>query len=382
MRCLALAVVLAAAAAPLAHAEDVISIDTNGEADTSNGDPRTAALDVAFGSAVTTVLQDLLPADVRSAHREDLDREIIGRARLWVSKFTVTKDTTAGDRRHLDVAVRVDRDKLIARLGELGISTELVTVLLRITDASGARATFGQGAERDLPGAAALTTTLRAAGMEGKRASASGRAAQAGGTLPVSDEEAADLAKGAHADAAAIAGVTIGAPVHVRGVATEAVAVIANVRLVERRGPKLVGQGSATGAAKGTDPTLVAKVIERVLVGAVGDALPPAKKSLTTSGPFMGADVPVADAGVVLVRLAPKTPWGLVTAELKYLQGARGIKRAALRRLSPSGWVIGVATSESVDRIAQIAKRAPTADTSVTVQVASDIVEVGLTGIQ
>jgi len=379
MRCLVLAVILAAAAAPVAHAQDVVSIDADGEADTSNGDPRTAALDEAFGHAIASVLQDLLPQDVRTAHQADLDREIVGRARLWVAKFTVSKDTTAGDRRLLKVAVRVDRDKLIARLDELGISTKLVTVLLRISDVTGARATFGQGAEKDLPGVAALTTTLRAAGMQLKRASPTGAPARTDGAVPVSDDEAAALAKAANADVAAIAGVTVGAPVHVRGIATDAMSVTANLRLVERRGTKLVGQGTATSAAKGSEQ--VAKAIERVLVGAMTDVLPPVKKTLATGGQFAGADVPVTDPGVVLVRLAPMTPWGLVAAEVRYLQGAKGIKRAVLRRLSPSGWVIGVATSESVDRIAQIAKKSPTADTSVKVKVVSDIVELGITGM-
>ena len=40
--------------------------------------------------------------------------------------------------------------------------------------------------------------------------------------------------------------------------------------------------------------------------------------------------------------------------------------------------MIGVATTESVQRIAQIARKPPATDTSVQVKVVGDIVEVGL----
>ena len=51
-----------------------------------------------------------------------------------------------------------------------------------------------------------------------------------------------------------------------------------------------------------------------------------------------------------------------------------------LRRLSPSGWVIGVASSESVEQVARIAKRAPAADTSATVKIVGGMVELTLAG--
>ena len=89
-------------------------------------------------------------------------------------------------------------------------------------------------------------------------------------------------------------------------------------------------------------------------------------------------DTPISEPGVVLVRLPAKTPWGLVAAELKYLQGAKGVKTAVLRRLSPGGWVIGVATAESVERVSQIVKKAPTAETTVKVKVSGDIIDVAL----
>jgi hypothetical protein len=75
-----------------------------------------------------------------------------------------------------------------------------------------------------------------------------------------------------------------------------------------------------------------------------------------------------------------RTPYAMVLAEQRYLAGAKGVRAAALRRLSPAGWVIGVATSEPIEQIARIAKKAPAADTSVTVKIVGDVVELSLAG--
>lgn len=372
-----------------AHAEDIASYETEGDADVSGSDPRVAALDEAFARAVTLAIADVVAPDVRAARKADLDRELVGRARIWVAKFTVVKDTTDDDRRQLKVTVRVDRDKVRTKLAELNIPTmtpgeaskgRSVTVLLRVADPTGVRATFGASAEKDIPGLGALSAALRTAGMTTKRAPAAGPAVRGDGELPVGDDEADALAAEAKADFATVANVSIGSPVVVRGIPTSAVLVTATVRMIERRGRKVVGQGTATAAARGLEVSVINHAIEHALVGAVTDVLPPPRHALAQAGGFRGEDVPVGEPGVVLVRLAPRTPWGLVAAEQKYLAGAKGVQRAVLRRLSPGGWVIGVTTTESIERIAQIAKKAPATDTSVKVRIANDIVEVTLSG--
>lgn len=383
MRTSLLLVVLLALSS-VAFAEDIVAYETEGDAVLSGSDPRVAALDEAFARGVALALEDVVSADVRTARKADLDREFIARARLWVARFQVTKDTTGDDRRQLRVTVRVDRDKVRAKLAELDIATmtageasrgRSVVVLLRIAEPAGVHATYGAGAEKDVPGLAALSSVLRTAGMATKRAPTAGPAARADGDLPLSADEAEAL--DAKADFIAIAGVTAGPPVPVRGQPVDASLVTAHVKVIERASGKALGQGAATVAARGAD---VAHAAEQALVAATADVFPPAKQTLAASTGFTGDDTPLADAGVVLVRLAPRTPWGLVAAELKYLSGARGVQRAALRRLSPGGWVIGVATSLSTDRVAQLAKRPPATDTSAKVRVSGDIVELALAG--
>jgi len=386
MKSIVVSLVLVLLAVP-ARAEDIATYDAEGDADAGGADPRVAALDEAFGRAVGLALIDIVAADVRSARRADLDREIVARARLWVAKFTVVRDTTADDRRQLKVSVRVDRDKVRAKLTELGIPVmtageaskgRSVTVLLRIASPTGVRASYGATAEKDLPGLGALSGALRTGGMSIKRAPASGPAARADGELPLGDEEAEALGADAKAELVAIAGVSVGPPVVLRGIPTNGMLVTAHVRLLERRGKQIVGQGRATVGARGTEPAIVEHAIEHALIAASTDVLPPPKQTLGPAGGFTGDDTPLAEAGVVLVRLVRGTPFALVAAEQKYLSGAKGVQRAVLRRLSPSGWVIGVTTTESIDRIATIAKKAPTADTTAKVRVTGDVVEVTL----
>ncbi|HSK02643.1 MAG TPA: hypothetical protein VK932_15435, partial [Kofleriaceae bacterium] len=97
--------------------------ETEGEAEAAAGNARVAALDDAFGRAVGQAVAELVGAEARKTHRAALGEHILGRARLWVARFTVTRDETADGRRQLTVTVRIDRDKLRARLGELDIAT-------------------------------------------------------------------------------------------------------------------------------------------------------------------------------------------------------------------------------------------------------------------
>ncbi|MDQ3298846.1 MAG: hypothetical protein M3619_19880, partial [Myxococcota bacterium] len=175
---------------------------------------------------------------------------------------------------------------------------------------------------------------------------------------------------------------TVGSPVAARGVAMPGVLVTAHIRLVGRGGKVVftTRQGTAVLAARGSEPSVVAAAIDRALVAAASDVVPPVKTSLGAAPVISGEDTPIGEPGVVLVRLSPRTPWGLVQAEQKYLAGAKGVQRAVIRRLSPGGWVIGVTTTESVERIAAIARKPPASDVTPRVKIVGDIVEVTLAG--
>ncbi|MDB4952793.1 MAG: hypothetical protein JWO36_362 [Myxococcales bacterium] len=377
-----------------ALAQEAVAYEAEGDAPSHASDPRVAALDDAFSKAAASAVGDLVTGDVRTAHKGEIDREIVGHARLWVVKFTVTKDETNDDRRQLTVSVRVDRDKMRTRLGELGIATreiagsdatgaaplQTVTILLRVASPEGVHADYGQTADKDVPGLGSLTNVFRTAGMAVRRAPAAGPAARAQGELPLDDDEAEALAVEAKAELVAIAGVTVAAPVAVRGLAAPAVLVTAHVKLYAKKDKRTLGSGVAISAARSDDPGLVTYAIERAVLAASADMLPPVPKKLSQAGAFHGDDAPITEPGVVLVRLPAKTSFHMVQDELKYLAGAKGIRAASLRRLSPNGWVIGLQTSESIERVAQIAKKPPATDTSAAVKVVGDVVELALSG--
>jgi hypothetical protein len=382
--------VLVGASAP-ARAEDIVAYQADGDADARAPDARIEALDEAFGKAVSQALGELVEPEVRKQSKPVLDRELIGHARLWVTKFTVTREAVADDRKQVSVSVRVDRDKLRARLAELNIATRAAgeapaasavpaTVLVRVVATDGVHANFGLAAEKEVAGLAALSSVLRRANMAIKRASASGPAAKAEGDLPLDDDTAEALAAEAKADIVAIASVTIGAPVPLRGIDASGVLITARVRIVDRKAHKALGQGNVVTATRGTDPGVVGYAVDRALATAAMDVLPQPAQRLPQAQAFTGSDTPVGEPGIVLVRMPRTTPWGMVQQEIKHLLGARGVSRATLRHVSPAGWVIGVATGESIDRIASIVKKPPASDTAVSVKIVGDVVEATLSG--
>jgi hypothetical protein len=379
--------------ASVAHAEDVVAYAVEGDAPAAGADPRVAALDDAFARAAAAAVAELVPGDARTAHKGELDRELVGHARLWVKSYTVTKDETNEDRRQLVLSVRIDRDKLRARLAELAIPTQdaapvtpsgpvarPVVILLRVATPAGSRADFGDGAAKDVPGLTVLTNALRDAGMAVKRPTSSGAVARTTGDLPLDAGEADALAEAAKAELVLVAGVSVGPSVPVRGQAQPAALVTAHAKLVDRKTHEVVGQGAAIAAARGEGDEGLAYAVDHALVAALADVLPPPTKKLAQAAGFHGDDTPIGEPGTVLVRLPTKTPWRLVLEEQKYLAGAKTVRGASLRRLSPGGWVLGVATGESIEKVAQIARKAPTTDTSAAVRIVGDVIEVNLTG--
>lgn len=387
------------AAAIPARAEDVVAYQADGDADANAPDARIGSLDDAFAKAVSQAVNELVEPEVRRQRKPVIDRELIGHARLWVTNYKTTRETVADGRWQLSLSVRIDRDKLRARLAELNIAArepgeapagsaqsaaqaaaQAAIVLLRVTAPDGVHATYGLAAEKEVAGLTALSDVLRRASFAVKRAPAAGPAARPDGELPLDDDTAEALAADARAELAVIAGVAVGAPVPLRGVAASGVLITARLRLVDRKAHKLIGQGAAVVASRGSDPGEVGYAIDRALLAAAADALPQPAQGLAQAQTFTGDDAPVVEPGVVLVRLARATPWPTVQAELKHLIGARGVSHATLRRVSPAGWVIGVTTTDSIDRVASIVKKPPAADATVSVKIVGDLIEATLSG--
>jgi len=349
-----------------AHA-DVVTYASHGSAAATDADARTRALDAAFASAVTEAVADLAGKNAR-AQAAAVDREIVRRARRYVASFAVTTERPGADRVEVDVDVRIDRDKVRARLLELGvvlldappvepslpaIQTRAATVLYRVTGVAGVQASFGVAATADLPGVDALTAAVAQRGYRAVAASAAGPAPDADGDLPVDDDSARALAADVQADAALVVGVAVGAPGAVRGTPLTAVPVRAWLRLVEVRGGAAPTAAAIATAAWGNDGSLA-------LAAAIK-----ASGALATRA-FGAAPAPVAAAAApplvaargVTVRVVGPGAWqaaALVRADLAAAPGASAVGVAGVGADVVALGVEGLA----VDKAASIAKATP-----------------------
>jgi len=398
---IAVALAVVAVAAGPALGDETYHVD--GEADAGGTDPRVAALDVAFAAATREALADLVaPADLK-AHKADLDREVVGRARKWVASYKVTSEVTAGDVRKLVVDVKIAVDKLTARLGELGVAVvadsggdgavpdptavagagrgKKATVLLRVDTPRSVIASYGAAAERDVPGLASLTAAVRAAGWQPVSAPASGPAARQGDEL-LGDDSARALAGSAGADLAVVVGVYVDASGEVRGTSEHGALARARVRVLDRAGG-LVGDGTALGGAHGTDDgAMAAAAIATASVDAFADARPAG--SSTGAGPVAAV---TAGTDEVLIEITARDkrdapPWSMVRAIRDKLAGGKGV-RVSIRRLAAREVVLGVSGGgRGADKLARDIRdlEHKISDTSFATKVAGNVVEVRVSG--
>jgi hypothetical protein len=349
-----------------AHA-DVVTYASHGSAATTDGDARTRALDAAFASAVTEAVADLAGKNART-QAAAVDREIVRRARRYVASFAVTTERPGADRVEVDVDVRIDRDKVRARLLELGVvlidappvepslpavQPRAATVLYRVTGVAGVQASFGVAATADLPGVDALTAAVAQRGYRAVAASAAGPAPDADGELPVDDDSARALAADVQADAALVVGVAVGAPGAVRGTPLTAVPVRAWLRLVEVRGGGAPTAAAIATAAWGNDGSLAlaaaTKASRALVTRAFGAAPAPVDAA---------AAPPLVAARGVTVRVVGPGAWqaaALVRADLAAAPGASAVGVAGVGADVVALAVDGLA----VDKAASIAKATP-----------------------
>jgi hypothetical protein len=387
-----LAVAAIVGAARPAHAQ-LVTYHVEGDAETSAADPRVAALDAAFAAAVRQALAELVPAAEQKARKADLEREVYARSRIWVASFKVTADVVDGDRRKLEVDVKIARDKLRARLAELAIALEpdtadpapvvapgqsrTATILLAVSTPSGVVASYGAAAELDVPGLASLIAALRATGWQYIAAPASGPPAHAG---VLEDRSGRALADGVNADLAVIVGIDAGPPELVRGANEKAALARARVRVIDRAGG-LVGQGAAVGAAHGGGDEVLAAAIASAAADAFADARPAG--ATPAAGPVVAL---VADPDETLVRVMARSrseapPWSMVRHIRDRLASLKDVQ-VSYRRLTAREVVIGVRGTIKPEKLAREIRdlERKITDTSFQTKVDGNQVEVRVSG--
>jgi len=329
----AILVLLALAATPAAA--EVVTYDARGRADDSAADPRTQALDAAFAAAITEAVADLAGAGAR-AKAADVDRELIKRARRYVASFQVKAQSADGGTLELEVAVRVDLDKVRAKLGEIGVALKpaeagkppvtshggkTATILLRVVGAGPVSATFGSAANPDVPGVARIAEALTAAGYTVVPASAAGPPPGADNDLPVDDTGARALGADAKATIAVIVGIHVGDAGPVRGLPLRAVPASARLRSVDIASGRVIEDVTLGSGAWGTDERLPAVAAEAAAAAVASAAWSPRR------GAVVGPAAPITAARGVTVRVRGDKAWTAASAIRTQLGTAPGVER-------------------------------------------------------
>jgi hypothetical protein len=392
MKRLLAAVALLLAVAGPAAAEDVATYETDGAADTAVADARTRALDVAFAAAVRRALTEVVPAAELARRKDELDRQLVTRARLWVASFKVLRQADAGGTLRLTAAVRIDRERLRAKLAELGVpllpaapvappvaAPRAATVLMRVVNPGGVMATYGAGASREIPASEAVAAAVQATGLSVVPAPASGPAVSPEGALPLDDAAARALATAAGAQVAVIVSVGLDGAGAVRASRQTGALAHARVRVLGVDGA-LMGEGTAQGGAyAGSEVPAMNGALIRAASLAVTAALPTARGEVAGAPPRPAPPPPLAAAkGEVLVRVRGTTTWSTIGALRQQLSTTAGIDRVRIDRLGADEVVLAVTTGQRADRVAAAAKA--TADLRARVLTEDGVVEVILAG--
>ena len=369
---------LVAGAAPAA-AEDVATYDARGGADEAGGDARTRALDAAFASAVTEAVAELAGAAAR-ARQADIEREILRRARRFVASFQVKGQTSVGGRLELEVAVRVDRDKLRARLTELGVATRATpppppappvaagkakaALLLRVVGAGPTYATFGAAASLDTPGLHVVAAALDRAGFAVVPPPGAGPAPGDGGALPVDDDGARALAGSVKAQVAVVVGIRVGALGPVRGVPIAAAPSEAHLRVIDVATGAVLAQATIGAGAWGRGERVPLAAVDAAAAAISAAAWPeagaPPARTPTVEGPAV-----TARQGVT-VRIRGARAWPAAAALKAQLAGAPGVERVLYAGVGAEQVALAVIGS-TASRIAGVVRTVPGVDARVAV---------------
>ena len=377
---------------------------------------RTRAIDQAFAAAIGQQLDRWLTASERAAHQDALDRDVTGRARLYVASYRVAGEQQSGGQTSVTVEVTLDLDKLGATLNELGLTPgagsgtvgatpaaagpaamapspagttaggvgqPTAILLLKVTTPSGTITTFGQGGGSGGEAGAALARELDAMGFSLRQTagqsvavSASGEAPEgdAQALLPVGDQAAVDLARRVGASAAWVVGIDIRPDGTIRGTHLLGAAGRAAVRVLDATAGNVVAQGQVDGAGYDAGLPGAAEMAARELSQHIARAV---ESGVTGRWPPSGA---TRGGPVVLVHVRGARTWNPVAALIHRLGGLSGVSAVDASEVTRGRITLAVATSLAPGKLAAalLQTRLPSGRLSATPR--GDQVEVEIRG--
>jgi hypothetical protein len=331
---------------------DVVTHDVRGRVDDAGADPRTRALDAAFVSAVSEAVAELVGA-IPSEKVVEVDREILARARRFVASFQVQAQASSGGWLEVAVAVRVDHDKLRARLIELGIAVRSTApppspvnrpravLLLRVTGAGPTMANFGAASASTMPGLRHITDALDRVGVSVLAAPTHGLVVNGGGVLPTDDHSARAMAREIDAQLALIVGIRVGELGPVRGTPYQAAPADVAMRAIEVATGAVIGEISTSAGAwgRGERIPLDAADAAAVALASVWSLQPAPTRRPSYSAPRF------APRQGISVRVHGDRVWAAATSLKAELAKAAEVKRVFFAGISAEQIVLEVVGS-------------------------------------
>lgn len=328
-----------------AAADEIVTYDVRGRADASRLDPRTGALDAAFAAAVREAVARLIGAP-NGDTAAVVEREIVSRARRFVASFQVRDQGAAEGWLELAVAVRVDHDKLRARLGEVGLAAASTSppargsravVLMRVVGVGPAAANFGAGRQQ-VPGLDRVAEVLDRAGWVAIEPPVTAAPLDdLNARWPIDDRGARSAAAQARAQVAVVLEVRVAAPGPVRGTSLSAAPAEVALRVVDVATGAIVIDATARAGASGTDQDLPRRAAEAAVAAVaaswpIASAPPPSPLNSHSFEPRRGTAVRVRGSGA----------WNVAAALKAQLAGAPGVRQIAYAGIAADQVVLDV----------------------------------------
>lgn len=368
-----------------ARAEDLVTIELGASADGAGDAVKQKALDKAFGDAVQRVLRKMLSKAARSRHRNLLRDEIERRARLYVESYKVLDERRIEGELRIQVAVKVDRDKIRDALSELKIDPDAgqgdgggsrprVVVLLKYSGGAETSTTFGSTGGDGGTAGRAFFAELRAQGfdvIEAKGARAP-LGDDADGQLPLGDDAAIDLAKQLGAGGAFVVGLQADSEGRLRGTALFGAAGKASVRVLDANTGKAVAKASVAAAGFGDDESAAlsnaaTELAKKTVLGVAGKAArywPPERTS----------------TGGLQVRIRGARTWSAIADIIVKLGATKGIRGVHASRVDSGRVDLAIDTDLAARTIASRIKKARLRKGAVAVKIKDGRVLVKVSG--
>jgi hypothetical protein len=339
-RAIAMTVLLAGAQA-LAQEK---AYEAMGSASVVGGDIDTArrrALDDALRQAVDQAVADLVPEEARKTSGEVIKKRILRRAKAYTLRHKIVSEKEEGGAYLVQIEAQISTGLLSRELAAVGVGTggtgatptptptptptsrrPKLVALVVTRDGEGVWATFGSQAGEPGPAAAALMQELVARGFEvitaAGQAPPVGQGEGGGPGAPLSDAQAAEMARAVGAGGAVVAAVLLRDGGKVRGTPLLGGEAEINLRVLD--GTARVSDVHAVGAGFGSDRPAAVGAAARA---AVGKAMRGAGQKLAERWP---AETQVRPGAGVIVRVRGAARWSEAAELVKVIAQTPGVR--------------------------------------------------------